>query len=412
MRNLLLGFAFITALFLSQEARAQAIVLPCVPSGNSCIPVSAANPLPTTGGGGGGSPGGSNTQVQYNNSSAFGGTSAITTDGTNATITTGTGTITIGGGSALTSSGAGGALGSNAFTSTAYAPLASPTFTGTVTIPILTINTSGALTVQTDAAGILALSQGLDTGTVTNPAAQRTYNNASSALTNFERGVFGWTDTSNVLTIGTQNAGTGVARNMSFVFGGTNKLDYGISNSNQWTTQAGFVVASGNLQVVNGGGVIINNSGTLSVTGTITNVGIGSDATHTDTTVCQDTTSHLYLSGSGTAGICLGNVSSIRFKEAWTPLSDGLFVIMALNPGTWRYRAGVADGGARLQVGFLAEEYGRVLPDWTRYDDQGRPNGDDLLAVLPQTVRAIQQLKADNDNLHAEVEALRRSIAR
>lgn len=45
------------------------------------------------------------------------------------------GNITIGAGSAITSSGAGGALGSNAFNSTAYAPLASPTFTGTITGP-------------------------------------------------------------------------------------------------------------------------------------------------------------------------------------------------------------------------------------------------------------------------------------
>lgn len=43
--------------------------------------------------------------------------------------------VTIGGGGSITSSGAGGVLGSNAFTSTAYAPLASPTFTGTVTMP-------------------------------------------------------------------------------------------------------------------------------------------------------------------------------------------------------------------------------------------------------------------------------------
>lgn len=40
--------------FAPYEAKAQQIILPCVPSGASCIPVSAANPLPTTGGGGGG----------------------------------------------------------------------------------------------------------------------------------------------------------------------------------------------------------------------------------------------------------------------------------------------------------------------------------------------------------------------
>lgn len=42
--------------------------------------------------------------------------------------------LVIGAGSSITSSGAGGALGTNAFTSTAYAPIASPTFTGTQTL--------------------------------------------------------------------------------------------------------------------------------------------------------------------------------------------------------------------------------------------------------------------------------------
>lgn len=49
MRSLLVGLWLLLAVFLSpHRAEAQAIVLPCVPSGTSCIPVSAANPLPTT----------------------------------------------------------------------------------------------------------------------------------------------------------------------------------------------------------------------------------------------------------------------------------------------------------------------------------------------------------------------------
>ena len=40
----------------------------------------------TAGGGGGGSPGGSNTQVQFNNSGSFGGSSNLTFDGTNLTV--------------------------------------------------------------------------------------------------------------------------------------------------------------------------------------------------------------------------------------------------------------------------------------------------------------------------------------
>lgn len=49
MRAFFIGFAMlVAALFTPHEVKAQAIILPCVPSGTSCIPVSAANPLPVT----------------------------------------------------------------------------------------------------------------------------------------------------------------------------------------------------------------------------------------------------------------------------------------------------------------------------------------------------------------------------
>lgn len=100
MRNLLLGLAFITALFLSQEARTQAIVLPCVPSGNSCIPVSAANPLPTTGGGGGSGltvgtttiTSGTTNQLLYDNGAVLG---EVTTGNNGVLITSGVGAPSI-----------------------------------------------------------------------------------------------------------------------------------------------------------------------------------------------------------------------------------------------------------------------------------------------------------------------------
>ena len=76
-----------------------------------------------------------------------------------------------------------------------------------------TASFGGAL-LSGDAANILAQVNS------TNAQTHRVYNTSSSSNANFERGVFGWTDTSNVLTIGTQNAGTGVARNINFVVGG------------------------------------------------------------------------------------------------------------------------------------------------------------------------------------------------
>jgi hypothetical protein len=224
--RILLGLALLAASLLAHPfdrgvVQAQQIVLPCVPSGNSCIPVSAANPLPTTGGSGGGSPGGSNTQVQYNNSTAFGGTSAITTDGTNATIATGTGTLTVGAGSAITSSGPGGVLGSNAFNSTAYAPLASPTFTGTAT-----------------ASGLLGTSSA---GSAAAP---------SLFVGNSTTGLFSASTT-----------GFGISIN------GVTKLDYGIATGGNWTIATNTDLMSSGAALLFGAGgqanvgALINSSG-------------------------------------------------------------------------------------------------------------------------------------------------------
>jgi len=62
------------------------------------------------------------------------------------------------------------------------------------------------LIIWRDAAGILALQNG------TNAQSLRAYNTWSSSGANYERGVFDWATASNVLTIGTQAGGTGVAR--------------------------------------------------------------------------------------------------------------------------------------------------------------------------------------------------------
>lgn len=133
---------------------------------------------------------------------------------------------------------------------------------------------------------------------------------------------------------------------------------------------------------------------------------ITTDAALTDTTVCQDTTLHGLHAGSGTAGICLGNVSSIRYKHDWQNIGDGLGIIDALDPGTYRYNEGIADGGTQLRVGFTAERYASVLPAFTRYDSEGRPNGLDMLAAFPFAVRAIQQLDKDKVS-RAEFDAYR-----
>lgn len=81
----------------ADEAQAQAIVLPCVPSGTSCIPVSAANPLPTTGGvttiveGTTPITGGTDTRVQFNDAGVINGDAGLAYVKSTQTLTTGVG---------------------------------------------------------------------------------------------------------------------------------------------------------------------------------------------------------------------------------------------------------------------------------------------------------------------------------
>lgn len=75
---------------------------------------------------------------------------------------------------------------------------------------------------------------------LSNASAAQSFSVYNVAGTDYERGVIDWQTTSNVLTIGTQFGGAGVARNIDFVVGGVRKLDYGITNANRWTSAVGF----------------------------------------------------------------------------------------------------------------------------------------------------------------------------
>ncbi|SRR5579871_1194786 len=157
------------------------------------------NVTPAASGGGGGSfpPTGCVTAngVIFNNATPC--DSGFTYAGSGGAVTI-SGTLAIGAGSAITSSGAGGALGTNAFTSTAYAPLASPTFTGVVTTAV---------------------------GSAATP---------SLAVGNSTTGLY------SVSTIG-----FGISVN------GTDRINYGISAGTSMTVTAAITSLSGRLDVLN-----------------------------------------------------------------------------------------------------------------------------------------------------------------
>jgi len=97
----------------------------------------------------------------------------------------------------------------------------------------------------------------------TNAQTYRVYNTFTDA-SNGEWGTFDWATAANVLTIGTANNGTGVARNLQFIIGGVSKADYGITLSGAWTFITSVSVAS--LRTLN-----INNSNNTNTLWTFAN---------------------------------------------------------------------------------------------------------------------------------------------
>jgi hypothetical protein len=149
----------------------------------------------------------------------------------------------------------------------------------------------------------------------------------------------------------------------------------------------------------------------LTAAGALINTGITSDATHTDSTVCQDTTTHQFYAGSGTIGICL-DTSSARYKRDWKPLAPALAQIRLLKPGTFHYINGYGDNGQRLQVGLLAEDVVKTIPTLVGLDKDGKPNSVDILGLVPLLVKAVQEQQGQIKQMRAEISRLKRRSRR
>lgn len=121
------------------------------------------------------------------------------------------------------------------------------------------ISWNGDTILSRDAAGILAQVNGVNAQTF------RLYNTFTDA-SNYERGIFDWQGSINVLSIGTEKAGTGSARNIRFLVGGVVKLDYGVLSGTEWTFGANILVGGGgNVRLAgssNGIATLSNNANT------------------------------------------------------------------------------------------------------------------------------------------------------
>lgn len=186
---------------------------------------------------------------------------------------------------------------------------------------------------------------------------------------------------------------------------GTNDFLFGILAASGCGTGNWAIFAGSCRVTVNG------STGLVTLSNDLTLTNLATDATHTDRTVCQDTTSKTLFFGSGALGVCLGT-SGAQFKTAFAPMAAGLDEIMKVDLQTYRYRNGYGDDGQRVQYGPTAQSVEAAIPDLARHNSAGETINYDSGALLFIGLRAIQQLKADNDNLRIEIESLKRKQRR
>ncbi len=213
---------------------------------------------------------------------------------------------------------------------------------------------------------------------------------SASGSTLFAFGVAGWDGTSAYYSTASINFTS--TETFSTTLGGSS-INFNVTpNGTHSIAQAMTLHQSGGLSI---GSTTDPGIGGLYVNGaTITLNGLATDATHTDRTVCQDTTSKSLFFGSGAAGICLGT-SSARFKHDIEPYAGGLDLISQLEPKTFRYREGHGDGGARQQFGLIAEDLAKIEPRFVGFDESGRPNSVDWPNVIWALVNATKELKSE-----------------
>jgi hypothetical protein len=126
--------------------------------------------------------------------------------------------------------------------------------------------------------------------------------------------------------------------------------------------------------------------------------------TATTSAVCYNTSTGL-LTYNGTVGTC--TVSLLSAKNLVAPLTDkdGFDIVMGMVP--WRYdmKPGLPTYVPGEQIGFVAEytKEDRVVA----HNADGSPAGIRYEQYTAALTAAFKYLKADNDNLRHEVEALR-----
>jgi len=131
-------------------------------------------------------------------------------------------------------------------------------------------------------------------------------------------------------------------------------------------------------------------------------VGIGTDAPSYT----------LHVQGTAYAAGAAGALSDARHKKNITTLVDGaLDKVLRLRPVSFEWKVPKDDGMRGQQFGFIAQEIEKVFPPLVLTQaNEEKTKGIKPTELIPVLTKAIQELKADNDNLRTELDELRSEI--
>jgi hypothetical protein len=104
-----------------------------------------------------------------------------------------------------------------------------------------------------------------------------------------------------------------------------------------------------------------------------------------------------YADGPGTN---YGSASSIRWKGDIRPIDEALAKVMMLRGVYFNWDA---EHGGQHDVGMVAEEVGKVLPEIVEYEENGiDATGMDYGKLTPLLVEAVKALKSEVDELREQ----------
>jgi hypothetical protein len=179
-------------------------------------------------------------------------------------------------------------------------------------------------------------------------------------------------------------------------------------------------------RITSGGDLLVgttDNSGTAGNGFKLLNSGTNATIVTDQTTNAGLTTYHLYSTGAAAYRFYVGAggtvyatnttisaISDQRFKENIQDLDVGLDKIMALKPRKFDWKAGKGKD-IKGDRGFIAQEFEQVFPDLIDEWKDPAPEGEEPYKsvrqdLIPVLVKAIQELKAQNDDLRARVAQL------